>query len=192
MKDIVLELYDKGMIKFGEFTLSSGRRSCFYINLKILPSFPQLFKEITEAFIKNCLTGLKFDVICGIATGGIPLASFVSFSLNKPLAYVRKERKEYGAKDFVVGLVQGKSVLVVDDVATTGDSLARAIEHLREEGGNVTDAAVIVMRNDTPLNVLRELGVKLRYLLTGPEVLKILLDAGKIDENLFQRAIKEL
>lgn len=192
VEDIIIELYDKEMIRFGDFTLSSGRRSCVYVNLKILPSYPQLFRKITEMFINACLTELNFDVVCGIATGGIPLASFISFLLQKPLAYVRKERKEYGVKDLVVGMVNGRRVLVVDDVATTGDSLSRAIEYLREDGGIVTDAAVIVMRNNTPLDTLRGLGVRLRYLFTGREILEVLLKRKRINAELFNRAINEL
>lgn len=192
VEDIIIELYDKEMIRFGDFTLSSGRRSCVYVNLKILPSYPQLFRKITEMFINACLTELNFDVVCGIATGGIPLASFISFLLQKPLAYVRKERKEYGVKDLVVGMVNGRRVLVVDDVATTGDSLSRAIEYLREDGGIVTDAAVIVMRNNTPLDTLRGLGVRLRHLFTGREILEVLLKRKRINAELFNRAINEL
>lgn len=191
-EEIILELYDRGIIQFGDFVLSSGKHSSFYINLRILPSFPRLFKDIVKLFIDKCLAGLEFDVVCGVATGGIPFAAYISFFLNKPLAYVRKERKSHGLKDLVVGIVDGKKILVVDDVATTGGSLIQAIEHLKRSNGIIMHAGVLVLRSNKPLKALSKLNVKLAYLLTGREILKTLLERGKICEDTYNKAIKEV
>jgi len=191
-EDIILEFHDRGIIRFGDFALSSGGRSSFYINLRALPSFPSLFKKVVKLFVDKCLTSLNFDVVCGIATGGIPLAAYVAFTLDKPLVYVRKEQKRHGLQDLVVGNVSKQRILIVDDVATTGSSLVRATEYLKRSGGIVVGAGVIVLRGETPLRVLEKYEVELRYLLTAKEILSTLLKYRRITEDTYRKAVSEL
>ncbi|MEM2730243.1 MAG: phosphoribosyltransferase family protein, partial [Candidatus Korarchaeum sp.] len=113
-------LLSKGMLRFGDFTLTSGRKSNIYVDLRPLPSFPDEFTSITEEIVRRIGDG-EFG-ICGVAVGGLPLATAIAMRLRKPLIYVRKERKEHGTEGLLEGFLNRRSYLVVDDVATTGGS----------------------------------------------------------------------
>jgi len=187
----ICQLYKLGIIKFGEFTLSSGKKSTFYINLRELPSYPELFRCIMEKLLGK-IDVKPYDAICGIATGGIPFAAYIAFKYKKPLIYVRKKRKEYGAEDLIVGKASGKHVLVVDDVATTGRSLIHAINVLRENGALVDKVAVIVLRNKKTIDDLNKLNVKLQYLYYAGELIEVLYREGLIGKKNYELALEEL
>ena len=187
----ICQLYKLGIIKFGEFTLSSGKKSTFYINLRELPSYPELFRCIMEKLLGK-IDVKPYDAICGIATGGIPFAAYIAFKYKKPLIYVRKKRKEYGAEDLIVGKASGKHVLVVDDVATTGRSLIHAINVLRENGALVDKVAVIVLRNKKAIDDLNKLSVKLQYLYYAGELIEVLYREGLIGKKNYKLALEEL
>ena len=187
----ICQLYKLGIIKFGEFTLSSGKKSTFYINLRELPSYPELFRCIMEKLLGK-IDVKPYDAICGIATGGIPFAAYIAFKYKKPLIYVRKKRKEYGAEDLIVGKASGKHVLVVDDVATTGRSLIHAINVLRENGALVDKVAVIVLRNKKAIDDLNKLSVKLQYLYYAGELIEVLYREGLIGKKNYELALEEL
>ena len=148
--DEISELYRLGLIRFGEFKLSSGGKSTFYINLRDLPSFPDLFEKIMGMAIE-IIDPTSFDFVCGIATGGIPLAAYIAFKLRMPFGYVRIEKKTHGIEGYVAGRTEGRRILLVDDVTTTGASLLRSTNILEPSGGKLSCILVIVVRN---LNVV--------------------------------------
>jgi len=187
----VCQLYKLGIIRFGEFTLSSGKRSTFYINLRELPSYPELFRYIMKKLLDK-VDVEPYDAICGIAVGGIPFAAYIAFKYGKPLVYVRKKRKEYGAGDLIVGNVSGKNILLIDDVATTGGSLIYATNVLRKNGAIVNRVALIVLRNKKVIDVLREHGVVLQYLYYAGDIIEVLYREGLIDRKNYERALEEL
>ncbi len=170
--DLARALYERGMIKFGRFKLTSGRESTIYVDLRPLPSYPDVFKEVVELLTSK----VKEEVVCGIAVGGLPLATAVAYRLSIPLIYVRKERKEHGTKSLLEGYVKpGTRVLVMDDVATTGGSLLRAVEEVRELGGIVERALVVVDRRQGADEALQRYGIRLESLTTLPEIVERLL-----------------
>jgi len=165
-------LYGRGMIKFGKFKLTSGRESTVYVDLRPLPSFPEAFSEVVRELSER----VREEYVCGIAVGGLPLATAVAFSLKIPLIYVRKERKGHGTRSLMEGsLKEGSKVLVLDDVATTGGSLIRAVKEVRENGGVVERALVVVDRRQGAEESLKGAGVKLESLLTLPDLVEKLL-----------------
>ena len=91
-----------GAVKFGEFVLSSGKKSNVYVDLRKLPSYPEAFREIVWAMAERA-GKIDFDLLCGVAVGGLPLATAVAYEMGKPLIYVRKERKEHGTKKIIEG-----------------------------------------------------------------------------------------
>jgi len=103
--------------------------------LRRLPSYPEFSRIVSLAI--NTVSKLNFDLVVGVATGGLPLASFMACKMEKPLAYARLERKGHGTNKLLEGEVRGKAVLVVDDVSTTGTSLKVVVNAVRQEGGNV-------------------------------------------------------
>jgi len=188
-EDFVIQLYKLGLIKIGQFKLSSGKESPFYIDLRELISYPKLLKKIASAIVDSVRNEIDFDVIAGIATGGIPLASYISCIYDIPMAYVRKEEKYHGTQKLVEGNVRGKRILLVDDVATTGGSLKRAINALRAEQGQVNYAIVIVDREQGAKQLLNKLNVTLKSLITAREIFAVLYRNNFIKKNTYVKIL---
>lgn len=176
-------LHSKGLLKFGEFTLTSGRKSSIYVDLRPLPSFPEEFLLIVREISKRLDSG-DFG-ICGVAVGGLPLATAVAIDSKRPLIYVRKERKEHGTESLLEGYVNRRSYVVIDDVATTGGSIVNAARVVREYGSRVEEAWVVVDRMQGASQSLREEGIELRSLATLPEIVDLLLDSLSEREKEF-------
>jgi orotate phosphoribosyltransferase len=167
------ELYTAEILKFGEFTLQSGVRSPVYLDMRVVPSEPALFRRIAEEALEM-LRQPEFDCDCiaGVATGGIPWAAAFGLLLGAPMVYVRSDKKEHGTTKYVEGKIRkGTKALVVDDVATTGTSLLSAAERLRESGFIVEKAFVLVDREQGAARIAAEGGVSLRRLTTLREIL---------------------
>lgn len=160
-----------GAVKFGDFVLSSSKKSNVYVDLRLLISHPVVYQEIIRESL-SILSKLDFGAIAGIPTGGLVWASFIAYELKMPLVYVRKEEKRHGTSKLVEGdLEKGSRILVVDDVATTGSNLAYAIEKLIGEGYEVKDAFVIVDREEGATEKLSQIGVKLHSLTNLSEII---------------------
>jgi len=186
LEDIIVEMYRRGMIKFGRFLLSSGKESPYYIDLRILPSFPDLYRNIMEYMVKLA-NRIDYDVIAGIETSGIVHAAYLGCLLNKPIAYIRKKPKGHGTKSLVEGLINGRRVLLIDDVVTTGNTLIKAIKSIRDNGGIIEDALVIIDRCEGASERLVDYGVRLQYILSSDLIMDTLLKHEVIDEETYMR-----
>jgi len=175
---LILKLYELGLIKIGHFKLSSGLESNYYIDLRGLVSYPDLLKSIATMIYDLAREHYSFDVVAGIATGGIPLTSFISCIYSIPMAYVRREKKTYGTQKLIEGDVSSKKVLLVDDVATTGGSLEDAIRIIRDNGGELSIAIVVVDREQGASRKLRNLNVQLLSLIKAKEIFSTLEKHG--------------
>jgi len=154
-----------GAVKYGDFILSSGKRSNIYVDLRNIISYPQVYREIVKESI-SLIKHLSFDAIAGIPTGGLIWASLIAYELSKPLCYVRKEEKGHGTSKILEGdLNKGSKVIIIDDVATTGSSILYAAEKLMENGFIVKDAFVIVDREEGARSNLESKGIVLHSLL---------------------------
>ena len=121
------------------FTWASGLKSPIYCDNRITLSYPNIRTFIREAFVKKCIERYgKPDLIAGVATGGIPQGALVAQDLGLPFCYVRSEAKSHGLNNQVEGVVQkGASVVVIEDLVSTGKSSLAAVEALREKGAKV-------------------------------------------------------
>ncbi len=121
------------------FTWASGLKSPIYCDNRITLSFPEIRTFIRESFSKMCIERFgKPDLIAGVATGGIPQGALVAQELGLPFCYVRSEAKSHGLNNQVEGIVpQGASVVVIEDLVSTGKSSLAAVEALREKGAHV-------------------------------------------------------
>ncbi|GIU70544.1 MAG: orotate phosphoribosyltransferase [Candidatus Nitrosocaldaceae archaeon] len=172
-------------IRFGLFKLSSGKESPYYIDLRVLPSFPSYFKLVIDAF-KTELNKLNTDYLCSIPTAGLVYTSALSYILAKPLIYVRKEPKMHGTNKLIEGYLKpGAEVTVIDDVITTGRSVINAIEAIRANGGIVNNAIVLIDRLEGAKETLNRLGVNLIAIATIKEIAEILYNTDMIDEDTF-------
>jgi len=184
-----------GAIKFGTFKLTSGRISPYYIDLRIIPSFPDAFQKVCDLYIKLLEKDLgveNFDRIAGIPTAGMPFASVIAYHLKKPFIYIRSKVKLHGRERRIEGVIMpGNRVLLVDDLVTTGLSLRKAAKNMRAEGGVVSDALVMLDREEGGKERLLKDNIKLHYLLTASEAATKLYELGTIEEEQLKTILKQ-
>jgi orotate phosphoribosyltransferase len=155
-------------IEFGEFTLASGAKSSYYIDVKSAVTHPDFLAAVATRIAET----YKFDVIAGVAVGGVPLAVAVSLESKKPCAIIRSSEKGHGKKDPVIGRVKGKNVLLIEDVTTTGGSALHGIEVLRAAGARADRVVTVVDREQGAGRILKGHGVELIALVRVSELVK--------------------
>jgi orotate phosphoribosyltransferase len=189
-----LFLLKSDSLKFGLYTLASGKQSPYYIDLRILQSFPRYFR-LTIIALRDLISreiGSDFDSLGSIPTSGLIFASALGYEMLKPLIYVRKESKMYGRRKMVEGYLRpGDKVLLVDDVATTGTSLSNTIKVIRENGAIVKDAVAIISRLEGAEEKLQKMGVRLIAIATINDLINALHDKGLLDRNSLEEIIKQ-
>jgi orotate phosphoribosyltransferase len=183
-------------LKFGLFKLTSGKVSPYYIDLRIVPSFPDAFRQICDFYGESITSqvGLKnFDRIAGVPIAGIPFASQIAYNLKKPFLYVRKGVRLHGRQRRVEGiLVSGDRVLLVDDLVTTGLTLKKAAGAVIAEGGVVKEAVALLDREEGGKEKLAKNGIQLHALLRISEVANTLYEIGAIDEDSLKTIMKQI
>ena len=177
------ELLEAGCIKFGNFTLKSGLQSPIYIDLRQIITYPKLLEKVGSAYLP-LLKDLTFDRIAGLPYAAIPIATAVSLQGNYPMIYPRKEVKTYGTKAEIEGEYHsGETVVVVDDLATTGGSKFEAIEKLTGVGLVVKDVVVLVDRESGAKGSLAQAGYSLHAVLTISQLLEYWGENGKVEKD---------
>ncbi len=179
-----LESYKLEIIKFGKFTLKSGIESPFYVDLRPLASDPKILKKLAEHLLEILPKDNKLDLICGVPYAALPMATVMSLLSEIPLIMKRKEAKGYGTKKLIEGIYkQGQSCLLVEDVITSGKSLLETIAEVEKEGMKVSDIVVVLDRQQGGKELLEQKGYRVHTLFTITEVVKILHEAGEIDDE---------
>ena len=164
----------------GEVTLASGRKSNFYFNLKPTMFDPEgaaLLAELTF----DALKGERVDYVGGLEMGAVPIAGAIaqlSFLRGQPIAalFVRKQAKDHGAKLNVEGLakgetLKGKRVVIVEDVTTTGGSAMKAVDAVREAGGEIAFVLTMVDREEGANETFKAAGLRFSALFKAAEFL---------------------
>tara|TARA_B100000029_G_scaffold467766_1_gene504232 strand:+ start:331 stop:858 length:528 start_codon:yes stop_codon:yes gene_type:complete len=139
------KLLDCQAVKFGDFTLTSGKKSKFYVDMKLASTDPDILSCIAKEFAKHL--SKKIDFIAGMELGAVPLAVALSLETGLPYSMIRKEAREHGTGSRIEGPSKGRAVLV-DDVATTGGSNIESIKSLVDEGVEVLQVMVVVDREE--------------------------------------------
>jgi orotate phosphoribosyltransferase len=196
VKEFVTFLHQKEVIKFGDFTLASGKSSSYYVDLRLVPSYPHEFRIMIK-YLENQITediGLEnFESIVSVPTGGLVIASALAIEIVKPLIYVRSKPKDYGTSKSVEGKIHdGMKVVMIDDVATTGGSVVNAIKLLTDVNVPVKDAYVIVDRMEGADEALADLGVKMHSILNILQIAEILYEQKMIDIEILDKVKKQI
>ena len=191
VKEFATFLHQNGIIRFGDFTLASGKKSSYYVDLRLVPSHPHQFRRMIR-YLQSTLSeeiGLdNVDSIASVPTGGLVIASSLAYETVKPLVYVRSEAKAYGTGKLIEGVVRkDMKVLAVDDVATTGGSVINGIKALKEAGAKVTDCYVIVNRMEGAREALQKEGVTLHQIFDIIQIASILHDSKLISDDVLKK-----
>ena len=185
-------LLEAGCVKFGGFTLKSGLKSPIYIDLRQIITYPKLLEQVGAAYLP-LLEKLQFDRIAGLPYAAIPIATAISLAGNYPMIYPRKEVKAYGTKAEIEGEYHaGETVVVIDDLATTGGSKFEAIEKLTGAGLIVKDVVVLVDRQSGAKESLAEAGYTMHSVLTISEMLDHWESTERVEKDKIEATRKFL
>jgi orotate phosphoribosyltransferase len=194
--EIAKILHKIDALKFGVFKLSSGKQSPYYVDLRVVPSFPDAFRDICDFYVEYITSQVgieNFDRVAGVPLAGMPFASQIAYNLKKPFLYVRKGVRKHGRQRRVEGiLVSGDRVLLIDDLITTGLNLKKAAEAIRAEGGVVTEVVALLDREEGGKAKLEKSGLKVHTLLQIREVANTLYELGAIDEENFKTILAQI
>ncbi|MDH3276678.1 MAG: orotate phosphoribosyltransferase [Nitrosopumilus sp.] len=196
VKEFSTFLHEKKIIRFGDFTLASGKKSSYYVDLRLIPSYPQQFRKMIK-YLQNEIikdVGLdRFDALVSVPTGGLVIASALAIEVVKPLIYVRSKPKDYGTSKSVEGKIwDGMKVVMIDDVATTGGSVVNGIVSLKEQKIKVEDAYVIVNRMEGADEALKAQGVNLHSITTVIQITKYLHEQNLVDDKILQKVQEQI
>jgi len=189
-KDKICEaLVNANVVRFGDFTLASGQKSPIYIDLRVLPSYPKSFEAITSemaGLVKEC----GADVVAGIESAGIPLATAVALKNKAPMIYIRKKPKDYGTKSRIEGLIrEDERVVLIDDLITGGGSKVKSLEAIREAGAAVKDIVVVLDRGQGGEDTMLQHKCNLHALITLKDLLAYMEKKDFISHEQYARVL---
>lgn len=160
-----------GAILYGDFTLASGKKSRYYIDIKKATTDPKVLGLVADLMAEGLDRG-QVQRIAGVALGSVPLAVALSLRTGIPFVMVRKEKKDHGTSKLIEGeLKAGERVLIVEDVITSAGSAVYAVETLRQAGAVVSTVLSVVDREEGGKDALKGMGVELRALITAGKIL---------------------
>ncbi|GAA6087501.1 uridine 5'-monophosphate synthase isoform X1, partial [Tachysurus ichikawai] len=192
VETLILKLHDVDAVKFGTFKLKTGLISPVYFDLRVIVSHPHLMNQVS-ALLHQCAeeAGAKFDCVCGVPYTALPLATIICSTHNYPMLIRRKEAKDYGTKRLIEGTVRaGEVCLVVEDVVTSGSSVMDTVQELQAQGLKVTDAVVLLDREQGGTERLSSEGISLHAVVSVSHLLDVLFRSGRIDQQVFSSVEK--
>ncbi len=191
MKQIGLMLIRNESIKFGDYTLTSGKKSPYYIDLRQTISSPITMDWISNSLVRIIINEIgknKIDKILGVPTAGVPFATMVSQKIALPLIYYRKARKEHGVRKKIEGsLERNDRVLIIDDLITTGESVIEAAEAVRGQGGIANELVVLLDREQGGAERLRNCYVEPHILFRVSEAFAWLMQVELLSQDEYEK-----
>ncbi|RRJ90122.1 orotate phosphoribosyltransferase [Paenimyroides tangerinum] len=184
--ELLLEINAIKLNPKSPFTWASGWKSPIYCDNRITLSFPEVRKFLKDEFATNIVEKFgKPDVIAGVATGAIGIGLLVAEALDLPFVYVRPEAKKHGRQNQIEGYFEaGQSVVVVEDLISTGKSSLQAVEALNAGGANILGmAAIFTYGFDVASENFKNAGIELMTLSNYPTLLKTAIAKNYIAEE---------
>ena len=137
-------IYDISNIK-GDFLLRSGVRTTEYFDKYLFEAEPAILREIAKQMVR--LLPSQFDQLAGLEMGGIPIATAISLETGRPALFVRKEAKTYGTCKLAEGgEIDGRELVIIEDVVTSGGAILDAVRELRKRGAIVNHVCCVIDR----------------------------------------------
>lgn len=189
--ELALKLNEIGALKFGEFTFKSGIVSPMYIDLRLFVSYPKVMKMVAKIYAQQ-LESLQYDRLAGVAYAALPIAGAVSLEIDKPWLFLRKEalQKAYGLEKSLEGEYnQGETVVMIEDLCTKATSLLEAIPPIEKHGLVVKDAVVLLDYQKGGRENLAAAGYNLHAFATVREMVDVMHDQGKIDDEMHAKCV---
>jgi orotate phosphoribosyltransferase len=167
-EELIAALRAADAVRFGEFELSHGGTSNYYVDKYRFETDPHCLELVAAAFAER----VGETKLAGVALGAVPLVAATSVRTGNPYVVVRKAAKEYGTGNRIEGrLDEGEAVVVLEDITTTGQSALDAVGALREDGAVVDRVLVVVDREEGASGVLSDHDIELESLLTASDLL---------------------
>jgi len=190
--DLILSLHALDCIQFGNFTLSSGQQSPIYIDLRNITASPAILQQIAHAYA-NMVRSLTFNRLAAVPYAALAIGTAVSLTTRHPLIYPRKEKKKYGTRRHVEGkFAPGETVVVIEDLVTSGGSVLNAINTLEDAGLKILDVVALINREQGGREALAKKGYQLHTLFTLPDILNTLHQAKRISPAQFKKVMQYL
>lgn len=160
---------DINIVSYGDFTLKSGEKSNYYIDMRKLISHPKTLKMIVEKIVE---ISPHIECVAGVPLGGIPYAAFLSAQYDIPMVLIRNKKKSYGKGNLIEGDIDIKTpITLIEDVITSGLSLLETIQKIESEGYTVKEIIVLIDREKDGIKIIEEKGYKISALFKSSSLL---------------------
>ncbi|POD66549.1 MULTISPECIES: orotate phosphoribosyltransferase [Pseudomonas syringae group] len=196
-RDFIRFAIDRGVLRFGEFTLKSGRTSPYFFNAGLFntgSALAQLGRFYAAAVVES---GIRFDVLFGPAYKGIPLASATAVALAEhhdrdlPWCFNRKEAKAHGEGGSLVGSPLAGNVLIIDDVITAGTAIREVMKIIKDQDATAAGVLIALNRQERGNGELsaiqeveRDFGIPVVSIVSLNQVLEFLADDEQLKQHL--------
>jgi orotate phosphoribosyltransferase len=153
----------------GEFLLRSGRKSNYYLDKYRFETQPDVLIELGKLFAEKVTA--KVDRIAGAELGAVPLAAAAAMASGKPFVIVRNQKKDYGTSKLVEGILNaGETVLIVEDVLTTGGQVLEAAKSLKDAGAKIDRIVAVIDRLEGARQNIESAGYLFEALFTTADL----------------------